>query len=406
MKTSEIGKTAATLYERMDKDGYSKSVVDTAKWVIGHFEKYCRSNDIKTADIRAVTWFLHDKYDIQLQESKGWMQTILRRPLLMLLEFNEGGNYCKSHLIGSTTKVPPEHSKLFMSCRTLVNGMDIGISSKNRKLKFMADYILYLDKHGITEPKDMTASHAHSYLASRTDYAPSTLSIVALTIREMYDWMYREKMIECTGSDVFPRIIQATRRDILSYYSHDEIKQILDRIDTSTKKGKGDYFIVSAMAFLGLRVSDLMNLKLSDIDWVGNHIRMIQQKTGKELVLPLVDDVKFPMLDYLKHARNDSCDQEHVLIKFHAPYTKYTYSSSLYQVVARCITQAEIEIGNRHRGPHALRHSLATNLMNNNVPLSAISSILGHVSTKTTEVYLSIDEKGLSELSLEVDDVL
>ena len=63
---------------------------------------------------------------------------------------------------------------------------------------------------------------------------------------------------------------------------------------------------------------------------------------------------------------------------------------------------AGIEFEGRHHGPHALRHSLATSLMNENVPLSSISSILGHKSTKATEVYLTVDETHLKELSLEV----
>ena len=67
-----------------------------------------------------------------------------------------------------------------------------------------------------------------------------------------------------------------------------------------------------------------------------------------------------------------------------------------------CIEKSGIDSGGRHRGPHALRHSLATNLMSGDVPVSGISDILGHTSTLTTEIYLTIDEKHLKEVSLEV----
>ena len=67
--------------------------------------------------------------------------------------------------------------------------------------------------------------------------------------------------------------------------------------------------------------------------------------------------------------------------------------------------KAEIDYSTRHHGPHALRHSLATNLMSNNVPISAISSVLGHANTRATEIYLTIDEKNLKNLSLEVPNV-
>ena len=63
---------------------------------------------------------------------------------------------------------------------------------------------------------------------------------------------------------------------------------------------------------------------------------------------------------------------------------------------------ADINYEDRHHGPHALRHYVATNLMVENVPLSAISNILGHSSTKSTEIYLTVDETHLKEISLEV----
>ena len=66
------------------------------------------------------------------------------------------------------------------------------------------------------------------------------------------------------------------------------------------------------------------------------------------------------------------------------------------------MNDAGIDYSNKHHGPHSLRHSLATNLLNENIPISSISSILGHSNTKTTEIYLTVDEKHLKELSLEV----
>ena len=66
--------------------------------------------------------------------------------------------------------------------------------------------------------------------------------------------------------------------------------------------------------------------------------------------------------------------------------------------------KAGINIDGRHHEAHAMRHSLATNLMRNNAPLSAIANILGHASTRTTEHYLSVDEANLQKLSLEVPD--
>jgi site-specific recombinase XerD len=120
----------------------------------------------------------------------------------------------------------------------------------------------------------------------------------------------------------------------------------------------------------------------------------------------LIDEVKYPLLDYLKSVRHDSDDKDYVLITAYAPYGRYTCTSTVWRTVANCVERAGFSDKGRHRGPHSLRHSLATNLMRENVPLSAISNILGHSSTRTTEIYLSIDETHLKELTLEVPNVL
>lgn len=119
-------------------------------------------------------------------------------------------------------------------------------------------------------------------------------------------------------------------------------------------------------------------------------------------MLPLLDEVKYPLLDYLKNARPESEDTEHIFIRRHAPRICYPNGAALYNVVSRCIRRSGIDAKGRHFGPHALRHSLATNLLSEEVPLSAVSDILGHSSVLTTEIYLTVDETHLKELSLEV----
>jgi site-specific recombinase XerD len=67
--------------------------------------------------------------------------------------------------------------------------------------------------------------------------------------------------------------------------------------------------------------------------------------------------------------------------------------------------KAGIDYTNKHRGTHALRHSLAGSLLNENIPISAISGVLGHGSIAATDLYLGLDENSLGRLALEVADV-
>ena len=115
MKVSEISKTAEALYARMKKDRYSQSAIEVTEWVIGHFERYCNNRGIIFVDVPVMAQFLLEQYDIDYQYPKLRMHCTLRRPLLILVEFYESGNYCKTHQRGSTTEIPIEYAAFFMN---------------------------------------------------------------------------------------------------------------------------------------------------------------------------------------------------------------------------------------------------------------------------------------------------
>jgi integrase len=404
MNVKELNPTIEKLLEKMMRDGYSQSMIGEAKWILGHFEEHCARELIEDVSMETIARFLQDKYCIDYKNTVTPMQTVLRRPLLTLMEFHECGSYLKTHQRGATMKVPEAHEGLFLMYRDFINGLDICIKTKKRKLWVVANYLVHLTSNGIDAASKFDIGDAPSYMESLTSYSHSTKRIVASTLREMFEWMCSNGMINFSGRDAFPLIRKCPKSDIMSYYSKDEVLAMLDCIDTTTDYGKTAYFVFSITAFLGIRAGDLVGLRLNDIDWENNCISITQQKTKESITWPLIDEVKYPLLDYLKNVRHDSDDKDYVLITSNAPYTRYQCTSAVWRIVSNCVERAGFMDRGRHRGPHALRHSLATNLMRENVPLSAISSILGHSSTRTTEIYLSVDETHLRELTLEVPD--
>jgi len=406
MKTDEIQVTAEGLYAKMQEDGYSKKVLETTQWIVNHFGKYCIANNISFVDVPIIAKFLSEQYDIDYQSPMVGMQTVLRRPLLILMEFYECGNYFKTHQRGSTTDIPEVFADIYSVCRNFINSLQIGIKSKKRKLWVVVKFLEYLQNEGKADISHIAVSDVSQYMNSLVNYAPATKKLHAGALREVLDWMHWKKMISFSGREAFPMLKKPPKTDITSYYSKEEIKEIIDSIDGSSASGKTKRFIVAMTAFLGIRAGDLINLKFNNIDWSNNRINIIQAKTGTSLTLPLPDEVKFPLLDYLKNARPDSEDNEHVLITAYAPFTRIHHTASIYRYISKCIENSNVKVNGRRMGPHAMRHSLATNLLNENVPISAISNILGHSNTRTTEVYLGVDESNLKELSLEVAHVL
>ena len=146
--------------------------------------------------------------------------------------------------------------------------------------------------------------------------------------------------------------------------------------------------------------SDIIRLKYENILWNENKIEIIQFKTKKLLELPLTDNVKYALLDYLKNARPDF-ESNHIFLKFKIPY-EYQGNKTLYKSIKKYIKASGIDVKERKMGLHSLRHSCATNLLSNNVQLPVITGILGHSSIQTTSMYLSVGLEQLKKISLEV----
>ena len=404
MKTQEYIDFIPKFIKKLNDDGMSETVIGTAEWITNHFKKYCLKNGIKSINMEVIQTFYNEQYDFDIYDLKYDYQTVLRRPMLILMEYYETGNYFKTHQKSASLNIPTEYSEVYyLIQKEYINNLDNSLKSKKRKLWIVANLINYLYENNITNFKDVQISHISNYIDLISEkYAKETVRLIKSILREVLNWLCQKNIVKFNGKQAFPIIRKDTRDKLLSTYSEQEIKKILDVIDNSNSYGKCAYLVISILAYYGLRVGDIINLKFENIDFENNCIKITQRKTSKELVLPLIDEVKFPLLDYLKNGRNHSVDEEYILSTMYAPYTKFNNTSSIHRMITKTMKIAGVNFENKHHGPHALRHSLATNMINNNVPISAISNVLGHSSTKTTNIYITRDTTHLKELTLEV----
>jgi len=185
-----------------------------------------------------------------------------------------------------------------------------------------------------------------------------------------------------------------------SYYEPVEVKKLVNGIDVSSPKGKRDYLICLLVTQLGMRAGDVSRLEFSNIHWDRDTIEIVQQKTGNPLVLPLLGNLRFALLDYWKNSRPD-CGGDTILVTLSKPH-RCLSNSFLAGIVTKRLLKADIDISARKHGCHSMRHSLARNLLSGNEALSTITGILGHENSNTTRVYLGIDTRELRRISLEV----
>lgn len=223
-------------------------------------------------------------------------------------------------------------------------------------------------------------------------------------LRKLFRFWFENHIITKDLSDSFSSYRFRHHQRIPSFYSPDEIAIIENSVDRSKPLGKRNYALLLLATRLGLRASDIANLKMRDIDWRKNEINIIQQKTKNPVRLPLISVVGNAIIDFLKYGRPDFISSAYIFHSFKPPYDPMNgqaVSSAITSVIEGC----SVEFKGRKHGPHAMRHSLATNLLHDSVPLPVISESLGHSSTEATTIYLSVDIPTLIDCSLEVPPV-
>ena len=187
----------------------------------------------------------------------------------------------------------------------------------------------------------------------------------------------------------------------------EEIRRVLAVIDRQSAAGKRDYAMILATARLGLRISDLRQLELSDLDWRAKTITIVQRKTRRPLSLPLLDDVGWAIIDYVGHGRPESACRK-VFVKHRHPFDAFGCSSSVACRLSRHAARAGIafrpgEVG----GMHSLRGALAVAMIGNQTPIPVVSAVLGHASSDTTQAYyLRFDIEALRCCALDIEDVI
>lgn len=162
--------------------------------------------------------------------------------------------------------------------------------------------------------------------------------------------------------------------------------------------GLRDYAILTLLSTYGLRAGEITALRLEDIDWAHDRLRVLHSKTGVHSELPLLPVVGNAIFDYLRKGRSQS-DYREVFLCTKAPYRPIPEGSNLYAQLVNRMKTAEVTPKGK-KGPHAYRHAKAALLLRSSVPLKVIGDVLGHRATQSTMTYLKLDLQELRGVGL------
>jgi len=268
-------------------------------------------------------------------------------------------------------------------------------SADNHSRQFLI-FIEGKGRRSIAEVKPIDVSQFFPQLIGR--YQASSIRTVASVLKSFI--LYIGKTVNSPVEPLLRAIPTryARKRSIIPTITKEEGEAILAAQKADVSCSQRNSAIILLALRTGLRSIDIINLKLSHIDWINDRISIVQQKTGEPLTLPLIPEVGNAIAAYIMYERPDS-ELPYVFLRNLAPYkqlTNHCWRISANAMKRACVRQEK----GTQKGLRVFRYSLATTLLAEGVPVPTIASILGHSNKESTNIYLSADETHLKECAL------
>ncbi len=261
----------------------------------------------------------------------------------------------------------------------------------------------FLSEKRIRSVRRITSSEILQFTGGLNPHKPAARHVALCIFRSYMQYLFERELVSTDYSKKIPSDNYKQQPKLPSTFTKEEIEQFISSIDRGNPKGKRDYAMFLLALKLGFRSSDIANLKFENIFWQTNEFIFEQKKTGKSVTLPILPEVGNAIIDYLKYGRPQS-NENYCFLQIVSPHEKIA-THDIANSVQFYLKRANIDLRNRKHGPHALRHSFASCLLDQTTPLPVISEALGHSSTMSTMFYLRIDTLSLKQCALEVPSI-
>ncbi|MEX1524581.1 site-specific tyrosine recombinase XerD [Enterococcus sp. C63] len=274
--------------------------------------------------------------------------------------------------------------------------IECGLSLNTRKSyeRDLLQYLHYLEDEQITSWQDVDRYVVINYLEKMHDEkkAPATVTRMITSLRRFHQFLRQERL---TDHDPMQHIDTPKNvQKLPSTLSLTEVERLIETPDTTKNLGIRDRAILEVMYATGMRVSELVGLKLSDLHLSLGLVQTLG-KGDKERIIPLGDYAIQWLERYLDEARpllvaNPS--ETHVFVNHHGTGLS---RQGIWKNLKQLVREAGI---NKEVTPHTLRHSFATHLLENGADLRTVQELLGHADISTTQIYTHITKKRMTDV--------
>lgn len=277
-----------------------------------------------------------------------------------------------------------------------------------RYLKFEKRYSVHTQKAyevDLTQFKDYLEVHYESSTLEATDVmirswmmsliedscSRRSLNRKLSSLRQFYKFAVRNDKIEL--SPMLRIVSMKTDKKIPSFLSEVEMTLLLEKMEYSNDyEGQRDRAILEMFYNTGMRLSELINLKTSSIDFSTKSVKVLG-KRAKERIIPMINSHLENLKSYLNF--RDQLAQKSSPHLFLTQTGDILYPKLVYRIVNTYLSRVT---GMKQKSPHVLRHAFATHMLNDGADLNAIKEILGHTSLSSTQIYTRSSAERLKEI--------
>jgi integrase len=275
-----------------------------------------------------------------------------------------------------------------------------GYIHRNIIISIAENFLSFVESKHSLLLKDVNAADLTEFVKTLLGYSYKMVEFMLCGTRAFLRFLHSTRYLSTDLSQSLPAIMSRRQTRIPSVWSQEDLNKLLEAVDRGNPSGKRDYAIILLAARLGLRSIDIKRLTFENFKWSENRLEFSQSKTKHTVNLPLLRDVGWAVIDYVQNGRPVS-DFPHIFLRHLAPIAPFADEDHLHQIIKKYMRIAKLPIsGKKKIGMHSLRHTLATTLLEQHMPLSEISEILGHQSVDSTSVYLKSSLELLRECAL------
>lgn len=270
------------------------------------------------------------------------------------------------------------------------------LTTLNSYQRDLMTYALYIKENHLSYTT-ITKEEIRAYLKflDGMKYAKSSISRQLSSLRSFNSYLIREEKLK---SNPFKSIRNPKREKKLpNFLQPDELNQIFDTIDCKTDLGVRNRLIMELLYATGIRLSELTNIKVTDIDFSSKEIR-IKGKGNKERIVFFGEYASKYLHLYLKESRKKLLKKNSTEFLLLNNRGERLTNRGVEQIVDKIVVNAALK---HHISPHVLRHTFATDLLNNGADLKSVQELLGHSSLSTTQIYTHITNERLRSVYLE-----